>query len=68
MKCLLLLLVILVGNDLAAQKIGDTLYFNQNPKQLIFIEKPQSKFHQRVFKYLLSGLDANLLRKKSMGR
>lgn len=68
MKCLLLLLVILVGNDLAAQKIGDTLYFNQNPKQLILIEKPQSAVHQRVFKYLLQGLDANLLRKKSTGR
>ena len=66
MKCLLLLLIILVGNDLAAQEIGDTLYFNPKANHLIFIEKPQSTFHQRVFKNLLSGLDAKPLRKKSM--
>lgn len=68
MKFLLLFLVIVEGNDLSAQRIGDTLYFNQIANQLIFIEKPQSAVHQRVFKYLLQGLDANLLIKKSMGR
>ncbi len=49
----LLLILLLLFSDLPAQTIGDTLYCNKNVNQFIFIEKPNSAFHDSVFNYLL---------------
>jgi hypothetical protein len=59
MKLINYLLLILISTNTNAQFLKDTLYTNKNSDQVIFIDTPHSKFHDLVFKYLLSDLKQN---------
>lgn len=60
MKLINYLLPILISTNTKAQLVKDTLYINKNSDQVIFIDTPHSKFHDLVFKFLLSDLKQNV--------
>lgn len=60
MKLMIYLSLILMSTNIKAQFIKDTLFVDKNLDQTIFIDTPHSKFHDFVFKYLLSDLEPNL--------
>jgi hypothetical protein len=59
MKLINYLLLILINTNTNAQFVKDTVYKNKNSDQVIFIDTPHSKYHDLVFKFLLSDLKQN---------
>ena len=66
MKLINCLLLIVMSTNTNAQLIKDTLYINKNSDQVIFIDTPHSKFHDLVFKFLLSDLKQNVSAKTNI--
>lgn len=50
----------LISINTYAQSMLDTVYTNKELGQVVFIDKPNSKFHKLVFNFLLPDLEQNL--------
>ncbi|RTL47664.1 MAG: hypothetical protein EKK39_13730 [Sphingobacteriales bacterium] len=59
MKLIKYFLLLLISTNTNAQLTKDTLYINRNSNQVVFIDTPHSKYHDLVFKFLLSDLKQN---------
>jgi len=66
MKLINCLLLIVMSSNTNAQLMKDTVYINKKMDQVVFIDTPHSKFHDLVFKFLLSDLKENVSAKANI--
>ncbi|MFN4005988.1 MAG: hypothetical protein ACK4HE_00620 [Chitinophagaceae bacterium] len=59
MKLIKFFLLLLISTKINAQFTKDTLYINKKYNHVVFIDTPHSKYHDLVFKFLLSDLKQN---------